>query len=486
MVKYIFIILLALLSCQKKQFPESADLPQRYDLRKEGIIPGVREQSWGTCWAFATSLSLETNLMKTKEWSKHEKGPAHLAPYYMDKYSGFTRKGDDEHVNETWYSGQGRNYKGSNSDEYNSGLVVHLGGDFKTATAFLSNTKGLPQARLTPTIPRGGDHKLFGDLSTEGILKDHLEYNFFFPRNIIWLTLHGDEDSKRRRIKEAIMKFGAVASAQVKEDNPLAKAEDGLPIHASLDKKEKLNHAINLIGWDDKVEWEGHIGAWIAQDSDHRTAEDKPQGHFYVLYDDVYAAKDAWMGGVSFRDVSLSPFENIYSHSLHGFRYKTQKKDSIRKVANVYKAKKNHSLQGVGFYTMGEDTHFELKFMQGGELGTLEGKFSEPGFHYISLKDRNWKWKEGENLSVELSLSDGIYTYDASSTIQVLLGAPLPKWGTPIEIRSAAHTGQSFFWDERNQRKDFSTFISRYNQQIKHPHAVKNPTANITLNIYTD
>ncbi|NCN41190.1 hypothetical protein GW916_08055, partial [bacterium] len=363
--------------------------PDRYDLREHGLVPSVREQAWGTCWIFATYRAMESNLMKTGRWKAVEEGEPHLAVYHLDKYSGFTRKGDDSHVNKTWYSGQGGRYPGSNLDDLNQGLVVHLGGDFRVASAFLANTRGAVQQRLTPPIPRLGDHQAFGDLPTEGVLFEN-NYTYFFPRHVEWLSLHGSDLEKRMRIKEAIMGHGAVSSSQVANPKPLGYAADGLPIHGTFDQKVLLNHAVNLIGWDDHFLFENHKGAWIAQDSFHRTKDNKPQGTFYILYDDVHAGKDLWMGAVSFRDVTLAPFENAYSHSLHGFRYSTDKDPQVEEVANRYIIKDLEKLKGIGFYTLSPDTNFTVSLHR--ELNetpflSRKGKWDKPGFHYLDLAE---------------------------------------------------------------------------------------------------
>lgn len=487
---YRFILILGvlsslLLSCQKEETDN--ELPRRYDLRDMGFIPGVREQAWGTCWAFATALSLETNLMRSGHWLDKNSKP-HLSPYHIDKYSGFTRMGKDSHVNSTWYSGQGSRYQGSNRDDPNSGLIVHLGGDFYTSTAFLTNTKGAVPASKTPTIPRKGDHKLFGDLPTEGVLWEN-DYTYYFPRDIIWLTKEGSPKEKQRKIKEAIINHGAVATIQVKKDSAIGFAPDGLPIHGQLSKDEKPDHAINLIGWNDDLLYKGHYGAWLAQDSDHRTKDDKPQGFFYVLYDDVYVGKDAELGGVSFQDVQRTPFSKVYSHSLHGQRYVTHKKSNIEMISNRYVAQADHLIKGVGLYSNSSSVSFKLELkskLSGKAAFTKNGTIRGIGFHYLDLKEHKLEWKKNQENFVVLSLSDGQYAYDASSTIELLLGAELPAWGKPIQVNSKASPNESFFKTKGGQWKDFSTFVSSFNGQSQHPHAKDNPTANFAVNLYVD
>lgn len=468
-------------------FPATHDLPARFDLRDHARVPGVREQAWGTCWIFASYRSLESHLMHTGRWQEIEAGEPHLAVYHLDKYSGFTRKGDDSHVNETWYSGQGSNYPGSNLDDLDHGLIVHLGGDFKAAAAFLTNTRGAVQQRLTPTIPRGGNHQAFGDSNSEGVLLEN-NYSYFFARHIEWLSLHGSDLEKRERVKRALIKHGAIASSQVMEDKPLAVHHDGLEIHATLQSDVPLNHAINLIGWDDDLVWGEHRGAWIAQDSDHRTDDDRPVGTFYILYDDVHAAKDPWMGGVSFHDVTLAPFDQVYFHARHGLRYSTQDDPQVQRVASRYVINSQERLEGVGFYTLGLNVQFTLSLqdeLDGMPFHTQSGSFEHPGFHYLDLRELNHQFQANQQVTIVLELSDQNYAYNASATLEVLLGNTLPEWGEPVDVYSKAYPEQGFYQSLEGQWRDFASYVHPSNAQSKHHHASTNPTASLAINLYT-
>ncbi len=485
LVGFFIILILSLGYFQGQAFWSLRQLPKKFDLRETNRVPSLREQAWGTCWIFATYLSLESDLLRTGVWTASgELGPVALAQYHLDKYSGFTRKGDDSHVNDTWYSGQGTRFPGSNTDDLNSGLIVHLGGDFLAATAYLTNTKGAVQARLTPVIPRKGDHQLFGDLPTEGVLLEN-DYRYYFPRKVEWLSLNGSELEKRQRIKEAIVNYGAVASSQVMKPEPLAIAKNGLEIHGSLDETEKINHAINLIGWDDSIRFGHHRGAWLVQDSDHRIEETgEPLGVFYVLYDDLFAAKDPWMGGVIFRDVVVAPFDRVYSHALHGFRYQTAGDPRVKKIAVKYDLVSREEFVGVGLYSLTPNNSFKLSLKTDlkteSSILTIEGEIETPGFHFQDLPFLAY---EGE-VFVVLELEDQSYAYDASFMMEVLLGG-LPEWGKPIEVRSKAALDEGHYFDANGEWHDFSSYIHPYNEQRQVPHAKEAPTASPSLNLYT-
>lgn len=465
-------------------------LPAQYNLVDFNQAPDLRAQAWGTCWIFAGFSSMESNLKKTGEWKKYESGPVDLAEYHLDKYSGFTRKGHPSHVQEGWYSGQGEDYPGSNTDDLNSGLVVHLGGDFKAMAAFLSNTKGAVQERLTPQIPRQGDHELFGDRPDEGVLKE-AGYTYFSPQHIEWLSFTGSESEKRNRIKMAIRDHGAVASAQVMEDHPLGVAEDGLEVHATLPPvlpDVKLNHAITLIGWDDEFEFQGHTGAWMAQDSDHENDQGEMLGRFYVLYDDVYVGKDPEMGGVVFRGVRKTTYENIYSHALHGAQYVTDPKDKVEKIAVKFHIQEDEKLEALSFYTSVPNQSYELKVASDLEIeeifASFKGSFENPGLHFLDVEEELFLDKES-GLYLILELEGSSYAYDASFEMDVALSSgELPTWGEPVDVNSKAEKGEGYFF-RGGSWHDFSSFVSKFNQQKNQPHARENPTASPAIHAYT-
>jgi C1A family cysteine protease len=457
---------------------------ERYDLRDKGLSSAARQQAWGTCWAHGTIAAMESNLLLNKNWSKVENREVDLSEYHMDKYNGFNRSGEAGDYQSGWYSGQNSKFKGSNIDDLKQGLVVHLGGDYRMAAAHLSNSLGAVQEYKTPKINSNNkSHDEFGNNTKEGILFSN-NYNYYFPKHIEWLTLEGSKELKRQKIKDAIKKYGAVASAQHIQDKPLSTAKDGLEIHMSK-KNENLDHALVLIGWNDDISFDGRQGAWIAKDSDHKNElTGKYIGHFYIMYDDFYAASDTYMGGVSFRDVTLRKASTkIYSHSLHGWRYTTD--ENFYEVANIYTSKRSEELEAVGIYTIKENSNYIVNIYKGNEIiHSQTGNEVNPGFHYIELS-QIIKLKKGDEFKVSLQYENAGYAYDASFAMEVLLGK-LPKWGEPVIIHSKASKGESFYRESKGGSwKEFSHYKSKTNKQKSIDHAMNNNTANFSLNAYT-
>ncbi|MCO4794416.1 MAG: DUF4082 domain-containing protein [Bacteriovoracaceae bacterium] len=460
-------------------------VPTEFDLRDIGWSTDARAQNWGTCWIFSTFSSLESNLLVNKNWKKSgEKGPVDLSEYHMDKFNSFTRAGHDSHRKNDWYSGQGGNFPGGNHDDINTGAIVHLGGDYRMAASILTTNRGAVQERLTPTIKSNSDHSVFGDKPWEGVLFEN-NYTYFVPSDIEFLTLQGTIKAKREAIKRAIVQYGAVASAQHMDDDPIGISDDKEEIHMYRGDK-KVNHAISLIGWDDDFEFKEHRGAWLVKDSDHKDEKTKKHiGHFWVLYDDVHVGKDAYMGGVSFRGVKKREYDYVYTHSFHGWRYNTNKNSEIKEVGNLFKVNRDERIHSIGVYTTRSNVDVSLKIyseVKGILLGKENASFTYPGFHRVKLK-KPIKVSKGKTFFVTQNNSNGVYAFESSFTLDVLL-SELPKWGEPVDINSKASKNESFYFDG-NKWIDFSSYKNQKSKQVKNRHAASSDSANITLNVYT-
>jgi len=431
----LFFVILFLISCTKE-----SSLPSRYDSRVVGAVSSFKEQSWGTCWAFATVSTLESNLLRGSEWSKSgESSQVDLSEYHLDKFNGFNRSGREGDRQEGWYSGQGEKFIGSNHDEPDDGLVVHLGGDYQVSSAYLLSVGGAVQERLTPAV-NNRDYNSFGNTPSDGVLLKN-NYKYFLPRDMEWLSFSGSDEEKREKVKKAIMKYGAVASSQNMRDEPLAIASDGLEIHMNVTEK-KLNHAVSLVGWDDSIVYKNHKGAWIVKDSDHKDEKTgKHIGIFYIMYDDLHAAKDKYMGAIAFSNIKENSFKDILTHSLHGWRYNTN--DNLEYIRSVFKMSRDGNLSKVGYVSLDKDNEVNLDiFVNKKKVTELNFRHSEVGIFVRDLE--GVAFKEGDLIEIYQRNTSGKYGFDGSFMMEVLLGK-LPKWGDPVSVSSRAQPGEAFY-----------------------------------------
>ena len=143
-------------------------------------------------------------------------------------------------------------------------------------------------------------------------------------------------------------------------------------------------------------------------------------------------------------------------------------------MSNLYTAKKDHTVKGVGFYVAQEKTNFVLelkKSLNEAPWFSINGRNDLPGFYYLNLAESKLKWAKGERLFVVLTFDNQAYAYDASSTIDILLNGhrgghqPISTyWNTPVLVNSKALKNESFYLTGKESKswKDFSSFIYQF------------------------
>lgn len=449
-----------------------------FDLRDNGFTSPPRRQSWGTCWAFASIASMESNLLVEGAWPFNEE--VDLSEYHMDKYSGFNRDGHKDHVNFHSYSGQGEGFIGS-SDDPKDALIVHLGGDYKVAAAYLTNIGGAVEEMKTPFIGATHDfHDRFGYTKNDGVLYKN-NYTYFLPSSIEWLT-YGSFHENIERIKESIMQNGSVASSQYMLNDPFEVTLSGEEVHFYIGPKEPT-HAVNIIGWDDDraiVPFEP--GVWIVQDSDHLDEVSGHIGYFLTPYADTHTGQGREFGGVAFNSVRPLKFKNIYFHALHGWQYHF----NAEKVSNLYKLKDELPTK-VGIYSVIPDDSAVviLSDLKGNILCHSKNRsLRNPGFYLLDLICGNKK-KINEEVRVELITESNLYAYDAHKVYKPLLkGSELPEWGEPILVKAKSSFKESFYF-KNGKWLDFKTYYFKSEEQfgIKFN---RSGSGNFALNLYTN
>ena len=186
----VFVPLFVLPALSSGQSPEDPffDLRDYYGDGTTDYTTPVRSQSWGTCWIHGTYAAMESNLSMNGNWLvAGMNGKPDLAEYHMDKFNGFNRKGKpDDEPNNTWYTGQKDPFPGSNYDEplesRDHGIIVHLGGDYRIATAYLTNFGAVNETEDTIVSGSYPEKRIdFGYGDCDGIPKTDEAYRRFIP-----------------------------------------------------------------------------------------------------------------------------------------------------------------------------------------------------------------------------------------------------------------------------------------------------------------
>ncbi len=117
-------------------------------------------------------------------------------------------------------------------------------------------------------------------------------------------------------IKQTIMDFGAVYSMMYFRREHV----DSLTSIFYTSKK-KINHAINLVGWNDTIQTDTILGAWIAQNSLGESFADS--GFFYIPYNDpnILEYNCIWPKWMPFEESSkIYYYDTLGSYYSYGFR----------------------------------------------------------------------------------------------------------------------------------------------------------------------
>ena len=322
--------------------PDERVFPYIYDYRAEGRMPEIKNQStFGTCWAFASLMALETT----------------LKPETNIDFS-------EDHM----------------SINNNFSMTQNDGGEYTMAIAYLASWTG---PVLEEDDPYGDGY------SPEGL------------EAVVHLQEAQVLESKNYdNIKKSVFLYGGVQSSlymEMPDSRSTSIYYDENKYSYCYIGPEKPNHDIVIIGWDDTYpasnftfEPEGD-GAFICANSWGEEFGDR--GVFYVsYYDSNIGVHNVIYTGIEGTD----NYDNIYQTDLCGWVGQIGYDRDYAYFANVYTANDDESLEAVAFYSVAPDSSYEIyiveDFKDEASFSTrrllTKGTFGNAGYYTVTIPEK--------------------------------------------------------------------------------------------------
>ncbi|MFA5072902.1 MAG: lectin like domain-containing protein, partial [Nitrospirota bacterium] len=401
--------------------------PASYDLRTTGKVTPVKDQGQcGSCWAFATMGSLESNLLLSETWDFSEQ--------HLKNKHGF----DAAHCD---------------------------GGNALMSTAYLSRWSG-------PIIESDDPYNINVSTSSAGLtIQKHIQEVLFIADRI--------NATDNNAIKQAVMDYGGVFTSMYMNSNPTYSYWKPSTNSYYYNGSNDSNHAVTIVGWDDNYSSSnfalspGGNGAFIIKNSYGSAWGDG--GYFYVSYYDIHIGTDNYL----FNNAqSPTNFSRIYQYDPLGLinAYGCKVNSTTAWFANIFTAVSSEPVAAASFYTLAPNASYTIyvytNASSGPRSGTLalstSGTIASAGYHTIQLPNPV-ALANGQKFSIVVQLTTPGYNFPVPAESQK------PGYSS----QATANAGQSYISCEGTTWYDMAVEVNA-NVNLKAFTTVVAPTVTTT------
>lgn len=337
-------------------------LPERYSyVDKKRAVPVKDQGNYGTCWAFATLTALETSLTPEENYD---------------------------------FSENNLIYNNELSDD------IQDGGDYMMSMSYLMSWKG-------PVLEKDDPYGTKNNNKTWNSVK-HVQEAQIIP------------EKDYEQIKDKVYKYGGVESSMymsMSSRNMSSVYYNETEYAYCYKGKNKPNHDVVIIGWDDNYSKElfndqtiEGDGAFICMNS---WGDDFGyHGVFYVsYYDDLIGTNNVCYTKIEDTD----NYKNIYQSDLCGWTGSMGfENEQTVYFSNVYTAEEKEMVEAVGFYATTTDLNYEVficpKYKDVNSLNNrnhiaASGVIKNKGYYTIKL-DKKYEVAEEQKFSVIVKVTN--------------------------------------------------------------------------------
>lgn len=327
----------------KREIERVEALPASYDLRTLGKVTSVENQSpCGTCWAFATTSSLESRIL-VQESITHDFSEQNIVACCYDLCFGYPYP-----------------------------ITCNSGGNIFASTNHLSRKGTVSDSDDPYTCPM--------NCSADPVCNSGLSMD----KNVTGLRLVcGDPDTVA--IKNTVYNYGGLYCSMYASFSGLSSYDGSYVLYYT--GTEDTNHAVTIVGWDDNMSHAGGNGAWIVKNSWGTGWGDN--GFFYIAYGSARIGSSA--SYLEYKD--YDPEETVLYYDDHGLADSAGCGSNTVWGAVRFNPATSGYLTSVDFWAVDDNMTYDIyiydNWTSGAPAGLLHsqtgGSLTEAGFYSIPL-----------------------------------------------------------------------------------------------------